>query len=106
LEQQTDSIVQAIQKLLEQLRLPKPTGELDPIVAGISQIVSTIIQVSSQTFEKVPEPLADDIMNQLSQANANLIQATHELQTNLSVQSKQQVASYSYEIAKVQSEFM
>jgi hypothetical protein len=74
---------------------------LDPIVAGISQIVSTIIQVSMQTFEKIPEPLADDIINQLSQANANLIQATHELQTNLSVQSKQQVASHSYEIAKV-----
>jgi hypothetical protein len=101
LEQQTDSIVQAIQRLLEQLRLPKPTGDMDPIVAGISQIVSTIIQVSSQSFDASPEPLADDIIMQLSQANANLIQSTHDLQANMTVQSKQQVASHSYEIAKV-----
>jgi hypothetical protein len=74
---------------------------MDTVVVGISQIVSTIIQVSSQTFDISPEPMADEIIKQLSQANANLIQSTHELQVNMTVQTKQQVASHSYEIAKV-----
>ncbi len=102
MEQQTDLIVQAIQQVLDQLRLAKPSQEFQNTINGISNIVDTIVQVATETLEAEPNmEMGFDIVDQLTASKEKLRASSRVLEKDTSKAVKQQVASNAYEIAKV-----
>ncbi|KAJ3271005.1 component of the polarisome [Terramyces sp. JEL0728] len=105
LEQQTDLIVQTIQKLLLILKQTTPLdGEFRNTIEGISKIVTTLIKESSATLRGATPDLqtqGEVVLSKLKAANKSLVDLCDQMAVSPgSKQTKQQIASSSYEIAK------
>ena len=102
MEQQADLIVQAIQLVLDQLRLAKPNQDFQNTINRISNIVDAIVQMTTETLEVEPNmEIGFDIVDQLTAHNEKLRVTSRVLESDTSKVVKQQVASNAYEIAKV-----
>jgi hypothetical protein len=111
LEQQTDLIVQNIQKLLQAMRNSVFDQEFSDTVHGITSVVRNLINVSGTTLTKHSLPTEQkqrggQVLKQLGDSSMRLDEMGREMSASSSRPSKQKLAAAAYEVAKFTKELV